>query len=261
MKIIFVVMLVASLAVIPNVSGIGVSPPQLRLTEAPMGANVSVASLSAVNTGNEDVYMILKVGCLSDTREHKLRVICDGCNREVGIQRGDLVNGACPFCNSTNLVHYDFPPGDIMDGISFACADYPIEKIDDRIYKTIGKILPGEAANMDIYVSIPDIKEYYNKHWEVRITVTAISNMSRLSDFIVYGIDSKFLIDTQVWIEEIATEKDYTFIFLAIGLIGVFVALAISVLFFKSRKKDVLLTFPKDGSKERRVQVGRRKLL
>jgi hypothetical protein len=180
----------------PSVAGVGISPPQLRVTEAPMGASVDVAVLKTTNTGSEPAYMILRVGCLEKTRESKLRVICNNCSREIGIQRADLINGTCPFCGSTNLIFYDLPPDEVLDGIVLESSDHPLEKTENRIYKTIEKLQPGESASIDIYLNILDKQEYYNQHWEARIMALTITDMSKLSEFIVYGIDAKFLIDT-----------------------------------------------------------------
>lgn len=242
------------IVLMPNVAGIGLSPPQLRVTEAPIGTNTYVATISTVNTGDEPAYMILKISCLAKTREHKLRVVCNGCSREIGIQRGDLINESCPFCNSTNLIYYDFPPDDILDSINLACKDHPLEKIENRMYKTEEKIQPNEAANIDIYLNISDIKEYYNQHWEARIMAISVIDMEDLSKFIVYGIEAKFLIDTPVLIEKTVTkmkEEDNTFIFLGLGLIGISILVVVGIFFFKSRKKDVLIHFPETSSKKK----------
>ena len=251
------------IVLMPNVVGVGLSPPQLRVTEAPMGANTYVATLSTVNTGTEPAYMILKISCLASTREHKLRVICNGCSREIGIQRQDLINAACPFCDSTDLIYYDFPPDDVLDNINLACKDNPLEKIDNRMYKTEEKIQPDASAEIDIYLDIPDIKEYYNQHWEARIMAISVTDMEKLDEFIVYGIEAKFLIDTPVLIEESATKtkEDYTFILLVFGSIGMF-AITIGAFLFKSRERSIPISFP-EGQREKTLKrIGKgRKLL
>lgn len=250
------------IVLMPNVVGVGLSPPQLRVAEAPMGTNTYVATLSTVNTGNEPAYIILKISCLASTREHKLRVICNGCSREIGIQRQDLINAACPFCDSTDLIYYDFPPDDVLDNINLACRGNPLEKIGNRMYKTEEKIQPQASADIDIYLDIPDIKEYYNQYWEVRIMALSITDMEKLNDLLVYGIDAKFLIDTPVLIEESAakTKEDRTFMFLVLGSIGMF-AIVICAFFFKSRERSIPISFP--GQREKTLKrIGKgRKLL
>lgn len=261
-KLLLVLLLITVL--MPNVAGVGLSPPQLRVTEASMGANTCVATLRTVNTGNEPAYMILKISCLAKTREHKLRVICNNCSREIGIQRGDLINGACPFCGSTNLTYYDFPPSEVLDNINLACKEHPLEKIENRMYKTKEKIQPQTSADIDIYLDIPDKKEYYNKYWEARIMAISVTNMDQLHEFIVYGIDCKFLIDTQIQIEKPiikAEEGNYMFIFMLLGSIGIFVMVAVAVFFFKTRKKDIVINFPKTSSVKNKTFVKGKRLL
>lgn len=301
-KLLLTGLLIIILVLTPNVVGVGLSPPQLRVTEAPMGKNTYVATLSTVNTGNEPAYMVLIINCLARTREHKLRVICNGCNREIGIQRGDLLhpkqiksiinetiiteenikanissfpnatigdyvlikdsfvqriipiekkdNSFCPFCNSDDLLFYDFPPDDILEhGINLACEDYPLEEIDNRTYKTIDKIEPGMSANIDIYLDIPDTKDYYNKYWEARVMAISVTDMDRLSEFIVYGIDCKFLIDTQKWIETTTTtEESNSPIVMVLSAIGIAVV-ATGIILFKTRERTVSIVFPKKEEK------------
>lgn len=184
------------------VSGIGLSPPQLRLENAPMGEQRAVASLIVSNTDSEPVYMILKISSLERTRESKLRVICTACRREIGIQRGDLVDGACPFCDATGdaLIFYDFPPDDVLRNITLSSVDCPLEPYAG-MYKTVEKVPVGRAIKVDITVSVPAQREYYGKHWEVRVMASSVRELDELSGFIIYGAEAKFLVDSQEWAE------------------------------------------------------------
>jgi len=88
----FSLLLVVSLSFVLLVQGVGLAPPQLRVENTPLGVKMNVAMLVVTNTGNtEPAYLIFKISCLEKTRESKLRVICLNCNRDVGIQRGDLI--------------------------------------------------------------------------------------------------------------------------------------------------------------------------
>ena len=247
---------------IPTVASIGLSPPQLRLTEAPMGENMRVASIVVTNTGTEPDYILFQMGCLARTRGHKLRVICSNCSRDVGIQRGDLIDGACPFCDSRDLIIYDFTPDEILDNITLGCSSYPLERRGDRQYYTADELQPGESIEVDIYVDIPDSKAYYNKHWEARIMATSVDNVEETGEFIVYGVEAKFLIDTQTW-REARAEEGTNYIFVALGMVGAACgAIALIVFFIKVRRKTVPLSFPEKADSSKTIKsIKGRKLL
>lgn len=243
---IVIVLVLFSFFFIPNVTSIGLSPPQLRITNAPMGENMKVASIVVTNTGTEPNYILFQIGCLAKTRDHKLRVVCNGCSRDVGIQRGDLIDGACPFCGSRDLIIYDFTPNEILDNITLGCLSHPLERRGNRQYYTVDEVQPSESVEVNIYVNIPDSKSYYNKYWEARIMATSVDNVEGTDEFIIYGVEAKFLIDTQTW-QEVRTEEGTNYIFVALGIVGAVcgaIILIIIIFFIKVRRKAVPLTFP-----------------
>lgn len=189
-----------------NVFAIGIYPPQLRLQDAPMGEKIEVASMTIVNTDDKPNYFVFKISCLEQTRQNKLRVICTKCNKDVGIQRGDLVNDTCPFCgaNDSYLIKYDLPPPNILSNITIVGKAYPIEPYKDTMFRTTEIIPAKQSVDIFISVNIPDEKEYYGQHWEARIMATTISNLDELNNgmSMTYGAETKFLIDTQEWKQE-----------------------------------------------------------
>ena len=213
-----VAMLVLILFFTCNVDSMGMSPPQLRITNTPISGDTKMATLVLRNTDDESAYILMQITCLASSRSHKLRVVCNNCSRETGIQRGDLLDGTCPFCSSGNLLFYDFPPAFVLDGISLKCEKEPLEKIGDKLYKTIDKVNPKDAIEVDIYLDLSSdemeasylndvlegavapltvkevgrvlngranasiyfdyIEKCYGQHWEARITATSVSNIS-----------------------------------------------------------------------------------
>jgi hypothetical protein len=123
---------------ITNVLGVGLSPPQLRITNVPMGEMAKVSTLRIMNTGATATYVILKISCLEPNRLNKLRVICVDENREIGIQRGDLVYPAkIKEIDGKNItVEY-------KDGTS-----KNISKQNEMAYAIDDYILIGDAGNI-----------------------------------------------------------------------------------------------------------------
>lgn len=180
----------------PSVISIALSPPQLRATNVPLGIDKEIADISVDNTKDVSVYLILQVGSLEQSREDKLRVICNNCSRQTGIQRRHLINGRCPHCNSTDLIMYDLPPENILNSVWLTCSEYPLEKIDDTTYRTVEKLNADENAIMEIHINIPNRDEYYGQHWEVRILAVALDTKEYAQGSITYGAETRFLIDT-----------------------------------------------------------------
>jgi len=271
MKIKMLVILILFSFFAPNVFGIGLSPPQLRLMEAPMGEDLKVASVVITNTNTEPDHIVLQISCLDRSRGHKLRVICNGCSRDVGIQRGDLIDGACPFCASKDLVIYDFPPDNILDNITLKCASHPLEKKGSRQYYTVDELQPGETIEVDIYISIPNSEPYYDKHWEARIMATSVDSVEGAGEFIVYGVEAKFLIDTQMpeeVVEEVINEDEDNNPYVILGVVGLagIIVTVFIIAFVKTKKEDVFVDFsdnpnPSKKSKKdtpKRIKRGRK---
>lgn len=301
-----VIVLVLILFFTSSVSSIGLSPPQLRVVGAPMIANSKAATLLLRNTDNEPAYLLMQITCLASSRPHKLRVVCNGCSRQTGIQRGDLMNGTCPFCSSDNLLFYDFPPAFVLDGISLVCEKSPLEKTGDRTYKTVDKVASQDTIEINIYLDLSSeeinmsilntilrgataplnvedvgrildgranasvyvdyIERRYGQHWEARITVTSVSNLSQGEGAsLVYGAESKFLIDTvalSLKKEEMKIDDQpslWLFIIIAVGGATI---VGFIVIIVKARKKEVDIKFP--ASKRRqplaRIIKGRKLL-
>lgn len=404
-KAVVAVALVLFLVFIPTVDGIGLSPPQLRVTGANVGADVRAASIMLTNTDDKPAYLLIGIRCLEKSRPHKLRVVCNGCSREVGIQRGDLIypakiiqlkeretyvnkpgvilvfgvnatveyktgktedvfipsmsnhscnigdyvlvnnnvqytlivpntnisfirhgnyvlkkidteealsnKGHCPFCGSSNLVFYDFPPSDVLDSIYLACEKNPLNKTGARTYITTNKVEPNVGIEVDIYLNfsfgevdddildiismgatkplivdevdeildgranasecVEYIEKYYGRHWEARITATSVGNVSQGGGAsLVYGAESKFLIDTvpfQLREREEKKAGGYGGIMLVgIGVAGIFVFVAVGfVVSSRGRKKDVDIKFPESPDRKILAKPGKelkgRKLL
>lgn len=284
---------------VTNAVSTGLSPPQLRITNTPMGEMSKVSTLRVVNTDNEPKYIILKISCLDASRENKLRVICVDEGREVGIQRGDLIHpakiigiddqnlsveysdgtvqtaiilyeekdmmfnlseyvlvdqagflikkisteealldkGYCPFCGSDNLIYYDIPSTDILDAISLSCPGHSLTKVDNRTYTTVDTLKPNEFADIEIYLNLSDEREYYGQHWEARIMATSTDNLSR-ETFLVYGVETKFLLDTPVFVEKKEEESSFSPYILGIGISSSIGAVVVLLLFFKSKKNN-----------------------
>jgi len=229
-----------------NVFAIGIYPPQLRLQDAPMGEKTEVASMTIVNTDDKPNYLIFKISCLESTRQNKLRVICTGCNKDVGIQRGDLENGTCPFCgaNDSYLIKYDLPPPNILSNITIIGKAYPIEPYKGTMFRTTEIIPAKQSVDIFISVNIPDEKKYYGQHWEARIMATAIANLDELDKgmSMTYGAETKFLIDTQEWKEKQGNDNGLLFG----GIFGFIILICISSYVFY--RKKVLM--PKNGKKK-----------
>ncbi|MBE3122958.1 MAG: hypothetical protein IMZ58_12250 [Thermoplasmata archaeon] len=220
-----------------NVFAIGIYPPQLRLQDAPMGELKEVASMTIVNTDDNPNYFVFKVSCLEQTRQNKLRVICTGCNKDIGIQRGDLENGTCPFCsaNDSYLIKYNLPPANILSDIILTGKAYAIEPYKETMYRTTEIIPAKQSVDIFISVNIPDENEYYGQHWEVRIMATAIPNLDELNNgmSMTYGAETKFLIDTPELTQE---QKQNNNGLLFGGIIGFLVLIAcVSYTFYKKR--------------------------
>jgi hypothetical protein len=132
----FSLLLVVSFCLFPLIQGVGLSPPQLRVENAPVGVKTNVATLVVTNTGNtEPAYLLFKISCLEKSRENKLRVICTACNRDVGIQRGDLIFPAkiIKMNESMGVVTVEYKDGKMCNasynksktiGESFTVGDY-----------------------------------------------------------------------------------------------------------------------------------------
>lgn len=221
-----------------NVVGIGLSPPQLRVIDAPMGVDARVCALRITNTDKDACYIIFKIGCLESDRLNKLRVICNGCHREIGIQRGDLVNGTCPFCGSDDLIFYDIPSDEILNGINLSCYEYPL--VFDNVsgtYHTVDKLPSGGVMDIDISVFVPDEPSYYDKHWEARIMATSVENLSRDS-FLVYGVENKFLLDTPE-LPNVEGSSDFSgFMLVGASISSACGAVFVLYVLFKGKKKD-----------------------
>lgn len=233
----------------PSVASVGLSPPQLRIEDAIMGhTNSSVASITVMNTEGEQTYFVLSVSRLQEERAEKLRVICFACNRHVGIQRRDLVDGNCPFCGAgpEHLIMYDLPPDNILDDMNLECEEYPLMKMKDRQWRTIDKVAAGDDTEIDIFINIPDEEKYYGQHWEARIMATSVPELEDLENFIVYGIEAKVLIDTPA-LPPVVEEKSGINLVLVSGILVVIATISIVLYFvFFRTKKESRIEFPKD---------------
>lgn len=222
-----------------SVCGIGVSPPQLRVANSPVGIKTDVAIIEVTNTETTPVYVLFKVCCLTAGRENKLRVICNNESREVGIQRADLIDGRCPFCNSTNLTFYELPPDIILESVSLESDENPLETLGNGKFRTSNKMEIQDVISVKIIVEIPDEKELYGKNWELRIALMALENLSN-TPFMMIGPEVKFLIDTTEQ-EEIETEKENTGMIILFMIIGsVVIVSAVAIFFIRSKKEPIV---------------------
>lgn len=221
-----------------TVSSVGLAPPQLRMENVSIGEETQEATLVVSNTGGSGPsYIIFKISCLEKTREQKLRVICLNCSRDVGIQRGDLVDGCCPFCGASGdkLIFYDLPPSDVMSSVMISCDEYPLEPYMGG-FRTKEKISPGAAIDADISVNIPDKAEYYGKHWELRIMATTVTDLNATSGMSMnYGAETKFLVDTVAKPAAIATQGNS---FIIMGSLFVVVVIGLGLFYFFKIKKS-----------------------
>jgi hypothetical protein len=81
-------------------------------------------------------------------------------------------------------------------------------------------------ANSDGDVNISDAAQYYGQHWEARIMATSVDNLTS-SGFLVYGVETKFLLDTPTLVVESGQTDIFMFAVVGSGIGG-----AIAVCFF-----------------------------
>jgi len=200
---------------VPLVSGVGMYPAEMRVTNA-AGTGV-VGDIVCVNTDNESKYIVLKVEAPSNVSSElqHLRVICEDCH--ASLQRYMVANGTCTKCDSRNLTFYDVVPDEILDHITLRGKGCTLTR-NGNVYTTIEQYPYKGQCNVEILLDLPPSEKYANKHWEARVTITTTSNPNTGGVGVMAGVSMRLLLDVPpVKISSVSLGKDSTLMFGVIG--------------------------------------------
>jgi hypothetical protein len=187
--------LIIIILIIPStafVSGIGLSPAEMRVIDA-VGSGV-IGSIVLVNSESESKNFILQIQSPSDlpTEEEHLRVICEDCHETH--QRYEIINEICPNCDSENLVIYERIPDNVLKYLDLNGVDCELIK-KENYYYTNEKFTQNEQCTVEILLDLPYKEEYSNKHWEAHITATTTSDISNIGMGVLAGVQMRLLLD------------------------------------------------------------------